>query len=162
MRTGKGIAAALTAVALALALGDTALANSSWHWLTDTRPYEVLPFAAAATVAIEFAAIYFIARVKRPWKTLLVVVIANLLSFGLPYPILLASPASSYTLDRLPYLIGPLYLIVTLALELPVTILSLRKDAPGDKRLVLTVIAANAVTTAMCAVIERAYSHGSW
>lgn len=162
MKTGKGISAALTALALTLAPWTPALANSSWHWLTDTRPYEVLPFAAAATVAIEFAAIYFIARVRRPWKTLLVVLIANLLSFGLPYPILLASPASSYTFDRLPYLIGPLYLIVTLAIELPVTILSLKKDSPSDKRLLLTVICANVLTTAMCAVIERVYSHGSW
>lgn len=162
MKTGKAISASLSAMALVPALCAPAFANSSWHWLTDTRPYEVLPFAAAATVAIEFAAIYFVARVRRPWKTLIVVLIANLLSFGLPYPILLASSASSYTLDRLPYLIGPLYLIVTLAIELPVTILSLKKDSPGDKRLVLTVIGANVLTTAMCAVIERVYSHGSW
>ena len=162
MKTGKNISAALGSLAAAAALCTPALANSSWYWLTDTRPYEVLPFAAAATVAIEFAAIYFVARVRRPWKTLFVVLIANLLSFGLPYPIQLASPASSYTLDRLPYLIGTLYFTITIAIELPVTILSLKKDAPSEKRLVLTVLAANALTTAMCAAVERLYSHGSW
>jgi hypothetical protein len=34
-----------------------AYANSSWHWLTTTTPFDILPYVVVLTLAIEYVAI---------------------------------------------------------------------------------------------------------
>ena len=38
----------------------TASANSSWRWLSEARPYDVLPFVAVITITIETAALWYV------------------------------------------------------------------------------------------------------
>ncbi len=163
MKTGKNIGSALTALAAVLCLTTTASANSSWVWLTDARPGEVLPFTAAATVAIEFCAIYFIGRSKRPWKTLLVVVLANLVSFLGTYLVMKSGNAQTGhgVWDRGCF-VGLLFLIATVAIELPITYYNLNKDVESTRRLLWTAVLVNAATTVMCAVVERIFCEGHW
>lgn len=162
MKTGKAIGTALTIPAAALCLKCFAAANTSWVWLTDARPGDVLPFTAAATIAIEFCAVYFIGRTRRPWKTLLVVVMANLMSFIGPYLLMkLGNARTGHGVWDTGYFVGVIFLLITVAIELPITYYNLKPDAVSLKRLMWTVIAANAVTTAMCAVVERLYCSGS-
>lgn len=63
----------------------TASANSSWRWISDTRPYDVLPFVALITIAIETVALWLMLNKQRLVKIAIVVVLANLLSFAAPY-----------------------------------------------------------------------------
>lgn len=82
MKTGKGITVVLTGLSLAFALSFGALAHSSFIWETDWRPFHVLPFTFTLSVAAEYAALTFIARVEQPWKTLAIVLIGNILAYG--------------------------------------------------------------------------------
>lgn len=66
-------------------LSTTAYANSSWIWLTRRQPYELLPLAVLVTFVIETGVILFSLREKKLWKTLMLVTVANLMSFLLPY-----------------------------------------------------------------------------
>jgi hypothetical protein len=40
-----------------LFLSISAYANSSWHWLTKTNPFDILPYAVILTLLIEYVAI---------------------------------------------------------------------------------------------------------
>lgn len=82
MKTGKSITVVLTGLSLAFALSFGALAHSSFIWETDWRPFHVLPFTFTLSVAAEYAALTFIARVEQPWKTLAIVLIGNILAYG--------------------------------------------------------------------------------
>lgn len=42
----------VTSIMLCL-LCTTAYANSSWHWVSQTRPYDVLPIAIIVTLLVE-------------------------------------------------------------------------------------------------------------
>lgn len=162
MKTGKAMGTMLTALAVAMCLTGAAWANTSWVWLTDARPGDVLPFTAAATIAIEFCAAYFVGRTGRPWKTLIVVVLANLMSFIWPYLLMkFGNAQTGHGVWDTGYFVGVIFLLITVAIELPITYYNLKPGAQSSKRLLWTVIAANVVTTAMCAVVERLYCHGS-
>lgn len=43
--------------AVCLLLGVRVYANSSWVWISETRPFDVLPWVAAVTILIEAAAV---------------------------------------------------------------------------------------------------------
>lgn len=114
-------------------------------------------------MAIEFCAIYFIGRSKRPWKTLLVVVLANLVSFLGTYLVMKSGNAQTGhgVWDRGCF-VGLLFLIATVAIELPITYYNLSKDVESTRRLLWTAVLVNAATTVMCAVVERIFCEGHW
>lgn len=88
MRLKKRMHAGITAVPALLAgsfFFATARANSSWKWISDARPYALLPWVALGTLLIETRCIDRLARVYRPWKVLLAVALGNGLSFMAPY-----------------------------------------------------------------------------
>ena len=68
-----------------LYLSESVYADSSWVWISETRPYNVLPYVVILTLTIEIVMINYMAKVDRLGKTSLVVTIANLCSFLLPY-----------------------------------------------------------------------------
>jgi len=153
-----------------------AYANSSWHWLT-TSPLPVLPYAAAGTILIEFLGIARFGGIKKPYKSLRVtfaffaVCAANLLSFIVPYLFLMTADAGGgrgvYTFEEVFYggpfyMIGLFYLLLTLFIEIPVICLLLMFNVESKKRLLLTALAVNVITTVMVAVIERIICRGSW
>ena len=156
----------LLAAVFAFLFPMTVSANSSWQWISETRPYDILPVVVIITLLIEILTISFIPRVKALPKVVFFVVLANILSFAAPY-VFLYFTSSLYTfeqaLERMPYYtVGIVYLIVTLIVEIPTVFLGLKKSANNSKKLLLTAIGANVVTTVLTAVVERIFCRGSW
>ena len=130
---------ALAVLMMICLLPITASANSSWRWLSEARPYDVLPFVAVITIAIETAALWYVLGKKHLVKIAVVVVIANLLSFAAPY-LWMYYEMHVETLKSFSWLmesghyytVGGVYLFMTLMVETPVVFFTLRKNA-GNK-----------------------------
>lgn len=147
----------------------TASANSSWIWLSEARPYDVLPFVAVITIAIETAALWLGMGKKHLLKIAVVVVVANLLSFAAPYVWIYiemhveAIKSFSWLMKSgYYYTIGSVYLFMTLMIEVPVVFLSMRKQAGNKWQLLLIAIGANTLTTLITAAAERIFCYGQW
>ncbi len=161
----KSLSAFVVAVLLVMLSTTTVFANSSWHWVTDTAPIDLLPFVAIVTLIIETLAINFIPKVNKPVKVFAVVAIANILSFLMPYILLSCEPPyhSIKTAFRYPfYTVGGVFLFMTLATELPVVYFTLKKYVESKKHLLLSVIGSNVVTTVLVAIVERVLCYGHW
>lgn len=161
----------LCSISVMLIFPLNVFANSSWHWVTDTRPYYILPFAIIVTLAIETLAIKFIAKVPNIAKVFCFVVIGNIISFLAPYVyasvigVITDTPwvDLEYMVTQTEfYTVGTIFLILTVIAELPVVYFSLRKEAKSKLALTLTIIGANVVTTGAVALIERLLCHGEW
>lgn len=148
-----------------------ASANSSWKWISDTRPYDILPFIIALTLVIETLTYIFIVKIKRPVKVFITVAIANHLSFLTPYILgyFGYNGGITYTfqhaLEHMPYYtIGLEYFLTTVFIEFLVIWFCLIKDIPKNfnMRFGLTIVGINALTTVICAVAERIIAYGSW
>jgi len=152
---------------IAVTIPQAVFANSSWHWISETRPWDILPWAAFATIVIEVLVIGKVSSIKQMGITALVVFGANLLSFLAPYG-LLAYAGSWYgtfqhNLNTHPaYIVGVVFLLITLTIELPVVYLALKKYARDTHILIRSIIYSNAATTIMIAIIERIITEGSW
>lgn len=72
-----------------------AYANSSWRWISDTRPYDVLPFVIIITLAAETISIIKFSHIGNKVKTFLIVLIGNILSFAAPYILTALFPRSN-------------------------------------------------------------------
>lgn len=144
-------------------------ANSSWHWLT-TSPLTVLPFAIIFTLIIEIIMVIKLGKVRNYKKVIMIVSLANLISFLVPYierayrfrPI-----SGEYALldafETGPFyivLVG--YLLLTVMVELPVVYLLLRKDSDDEKDLNKSIIFSNIITTLLVAICERLICIGKW
>lgn len=141
-------------------------ANSSWRWISETRPYDVLPFVVILTLVIECLSVCFIAKVKNIPKLIFVVLLANILSFAAPYLFLFIIPSLytfEQTLEHTPfYIVGITYLFITLAVEIPTVYFTLKKSSPNPQKLLFTIIGVNVLTTILTAIIERIFCTGSW
>ncbi|MCI6737322.1 MAG: hypothetical protein MR593_04285 [Intestinibacter sp.] len=140
-------------------------ANSSWHWVSDRRPYDVLPFVIIITLLIETFFVVHFAKVKNLLKAFLVVLISNILSFIFPY--FTYAFDEIYTFEQMmehtpSYTIGLAYLLSTLIIEFPLVYGFLFKDAPNEKSLISSIIVSNIITTILVFVIERILSPGCW
>lgn len=147
----------------------TASANSSWRWLSEARPYDVLPFVAVITIAIETAALWLVLGKKHLVKSAVVLVIANLLSFVAPYVWIYiemhveALKTFSWLMESGHYYtVGGVYLFMTLMIEVPVVFLTLRKHTDNKWRFMLTAVGANVITTLITAAAERIFCYGQW
>lgn len=93
--------------------------------------------------------------------------IANILSFSAPYVLNYVLSRSIYTfsqmLEQIPiFIVGSWYLLLTLAVEIPVVYLGIRKDAADRKKLIGVLVLSNLVTTLLVATLERFLCQGSW
>ena len=149
-----------------LILPQAVFADSSWCWLTDTRPFDILPPVALATIVIEVLAIWLIPNTGKLMKTAVAVILANAASFLLPYALLLNDPVYPKFDDMLNagpnYIVGAGFVILTLVLEIPIVYNLLKKHVDSKKKLLWSIIGSNIVTTAMVAVIERMVTNGYW
>ena len=146
-----------------LVLSQFVFADSSWCWLTDTRPFDILPPVALATIVIEVLAIWLIPNTGKLMKTAVAVILANAASFLLPYALLLNDPVYPKLLNAGPnYIVGAGFVILTLVLEIPIVYNLLKKHVDSKKKLLWSIIGSNIVTTAMVAVIERMVTDGYW
>lgn len=148
--------------------GITAFANSSWIWISKTRPYDVLPWVVIGTLLIETISLFAFAKLKNKFKTFVFVTLANAISFAAPYLVNLVLyyeqrfPFENY-LDNWPsYTVGIIFCVVTILIELPVVYFSLRKEADSNKKFIITVVVSNIVTTVLVAITERIFCVGRW
>lgn len=147
----------------------TAYANSSWIWLTD-NPLTILPYAIIFTLIVEIMAVIKVGKVKNYKRACLIILIANLSSFILPYVFLAFEflPFSdtlsiSYSVSSGPYYIVLTgYLMMTLLIELPVTYFLLEKSSLNKKSLIFSIIFSNVFTTLVVGIIERMVCIGHW
>lgn len=52
---------------------QVAFADSSWYWISEKRPWDILPWVAIATILIETLAIWLIPKTKQFIKTIRIV-----------------------------------------------------------------------------------------
>ena len=158
----------LIVLSLMLAAVPTAVfANSSWYWISEQRPWDILPWVALATIVIEVLAIWLIPKTKQLVKISRIVIVANLVSFLLPYGVLAGGDAVHETFQDVlnagpVYIVSVMFLIMTLAVELPVVYKVLKKYVQNKKLLLWTIIGTNTVTTIMVAIVERMITEGAW
>ena len=149
-----------------LILPQAVFADSSWCWLTDTRPFDILPPVALATIVIEVLAIWLIPNTGKLMKTAVAVILANAASFLLPYSVLVFNqvyPKFEDALNAGPnYIVGFGFVMLTLLIEIPIVYNLLKKHVDNKKKLLWSIIGSNIVTTAMVAVIERMVTNGYW
>lgn len=167
MKAYKSVSTAFITAVMLFGFTLTACANSSWVWISETRPYDVLPFVAVATLIIETAAINIFLKVENWHKTFVGVLIGNLISFAVPYiGYSNTTPYAGYytlgqILNRGPfYTVGGAFLLITLLVELPFMYFWLKKDVKNKRLLVIVTVLANVVTTAMVALCERLLCEG--
>ena len=147
-----------------------ASANSSWVWISETRPYDILPFVIIGTLLIETVAVNLVSKVGNWYKTFFAVLEGNIISFVVPYigysnttPYADAGYTLSEIINHGPYYtVGTAFLLLTLIIELPVVYFLLKKDADNKKKLALCIVLANVVTTVLVAVVERTLCYGRW
>ena len=166
MKKSNFLSLTLFTAVFSLAFSITASANSSWRWISESRPHDVLPFVILLTLVIEFLLIYFIAKAKNLLKITLFVFLANALSFAAPYLLLYIVPSLytfQQTLEHTPfYIVGIVYWVTTIIIEVPTVYIALQKQTENLKKLFLTIITANTLTTILTAIIERTVCKGIW
>jgi hypothetical protein len=144
-------------------------ANSSWHWLT-ASPMKVLPFAVVFTMLIETASVIKFGRVSNSRKAFYIICLANIMSFIAPYLerayrfIPTSGGLSIFAaFNKGPfYMILAGYLILTIAVELPIVYFLLKKESANRKNLLISILLSNTVTTLLVAVCERIICVGRW
>lgn len=155
---------------LLLFIPQVVSANSSWCWISETRPYDVLPVVAIATILVECGMINRCIRPKNYHVILAYVSVANLLSFICPYIINYCrltvvrgyQPISEMFEHWPAYTVGICFLIMTIAVELPIVYFGLKKRSDNTKKLKGIIVLANVITTIMVAVVERLFCQGHW
>lgn len=159
----------LTSFLTLLIFSTTTYANSSWIWLTD-NPLTILPYAIIFTLIVEIITVIKLGKIKDYKKACLIIIIANLSSFILPYVFLAFEflPFSdtlsiSYSVNKGPYYIVLTgYLMMTILIELPITYFLLEKNTLNKKRLILSIITSNVATTLAVAIVERILYIAQW
>ena len=155
---------------LVLSIPQVVSANSSWCWISETRPYDVLPVVAIATILIECGMINRCTRPKNYHVILAYVSIANLLSFICPYIINYCrligvrgyQPISDMFEHWPAYTVGICFFIMTIVVELPIVYFELKKRTDNTKKIKGIIVLANVITTIMVAVVERLICQGHW
>lgn len=154
----------------------TVYANSSWYWVSTTRPLDLLPIVVIITLLLEILSINYIAKINNLKRVIPVVSIANLLSFLLPYAWLGISPrnvyvissesiidAIKYTVEHTPFFtVSFLFLLITLLVETPIVYLFFKSSVIDKKKLIFVIITINILTTAITFEVERLFCYGEW
>lgn len=156
------------ALVMSFGFSLTALANSSWVWITESRPYDVLPFVIVFTLVAETYFIAFFCKIESKSKVFVPVLIGNFLSYAMPYIIEYQTMYGEYyglkhSIDHGPfYTVGTAFLVMTIVAELPVVYLALRKKAEDKRVLAISIVIINVLTTVFVALLERVLCRGQW
>lgn len=142
-------------------------ADSSWVWISEKRPFDILPWVASGTIIIEWLAIWLIPKTGHVLKVLGVVVISNATSFLLPYAFLRADlswyGSFDHILDSGPYyIVSGVFLLLTIVIEMPIVYNALKGQVQDKRVLKAAIIVSNIITTAGVAVVERLLTYGYW
>lgn len=152
----------------ALPLVTVAYANSSWIWISEKRPWDILPWVILVTLAVEILAIRLFGGEKRTGRIALFVTLGNLISFLVPYLLKLVSYATQgFDFDKYlnhapSFIVGLAFLALTLIVELPLVYFALKPKEEPRRRLLWAIVGANVVTTALTAIVEQVLCKGQW
>ncbi|HKK94883.1 MAG TPA: hypothetical protein VJ916_00965 [Anaerovoracaceae bacterium] len=154
-------------LAIVLLVPQITYADSSWYWVSKTRPFDILPFVAIGTILIEVMWIRYATRMKELGKVVIVVIVANLVSFLAPYVIEYFSMSwyGSFfdVIDSVPiFTVNAGFLLLTLAVEMPIVYNLLKKYVANKKMLMWHTLYANVATTVMLVIVERLICSGLW
>ena len=158
-------------MALIMLLPVSVFADSSWVWISEKRPFDILPWVALETILIEWLSIWLIPKTGHALKVLGIVIIANAASFLLPYAFLKANLKANlswygtfeHILDSGPhYIVSGVFLLLTLLIEMPIVYNVLKSKVQDKKKLQLAIIVSNIITTVGVAIIERIITEGHW
>ena len=144
-----------------------AFADSSWIWISEKRPFDILPWVAIGTILIEWLSIWLIPKTGQALKALGTVTLANAASFLLPYAFLKESLSWYGTFDHIldsgpHYIVSGVFLLLTIIIEMPIVYNVLKSNVQSKRMLQITIIVSNIITTAGVAVIERLITEGHW
>ena len=144
-----------------------AFADSSWVWISEKRPFDILPWVALGTILIEWLSIWLIPKTGHALKVLGIVIIANAASFLLPYAFLKADLSwygtFEHILDSGPhYIVSGVFLLMTIIIEMPIVYNALKKQVQDRRKLKVVIIVSNIITTAGVAIVERLITEGHW
>ena len=155
-------------VALCVAYVRPVYANSSWRWLTDKQPWQLLPIAIVFTLLVEISMHKYILNVRGS-KIYIAIIAANICSYILPYVIegWEGYYWMGYTIPRALssgpyYMIGMGFLFMTLLVEIPVVLGIMKKYVEDKKKMIAVTVISNIITTGFVFVIERIVCQGSW
>lgn len=159
----KGFIIAITLIIVPMRV----YANSSWHWISETRPFDILPWVALGTILIEWLMIWKIPKLDKGLKVLGVVIASNLASFLLPYMIMWFESSwygsFQYILNSGPhYIVGIIFLILTCSVEIPLIYLFFQKKTENPTLLIKVILLANVITTIGVAIVEHVLTKGAW
>jgi hypothetical protein len=154
----RAVSSGLLVTMLLLFFPIPAFADSSWVWLA-TTPENILPYAIIGTLAIEIFIIAKFNHIKRFLKVSGVVTLANALSFGIPYLLMLLLDDPKMPTEWSGYynfyIIGAILFFITIAIELPTVYQLLKNDVSDRKRLIITTVVANTITTVLVVLCAR-------
>lgn len=156
------IATAAAAALLLCTFPLFAKARTSWVWTTDGRPFSFLLTFALGALALETLLLPTIAPGQKKTKVLEVLCLGNLVTFLLPYLLRYLGEVYEIISPSDHYVVGVLFLVVLLVLEVPVEYNLLHRDDSPNPRLLAGLLVANAVSTAGIALLERLAFHGYW
>lgn len=169
MRKNNWCVSLVAALVLSFAFSFSAAANSSWRWITESRPYDVLPFVIVFTLLIETYAIKHLCAIERTDRVFVPVLIGNIISYAMPYAAYSQTTpyagaySLGYILERGPfYTVGIVFLLMTLIVEIPVVYAFLKKKANSKNTLIKVTFAVNVFTTVLVAITERVICRGKW
>lgn len=151
-------------------LQKEAYADSSWLWLSQKRPYELMPIAIVMTILVEVVMIVIFLKISDLKKVILAVTVGNALSFIIPYAVnyaMLRADMGYKSIERAfstgpYYMVGMGYLFLTIIIELPVVYIGLKEEINDKKRSILVICIANVITTILVFCIERITCYGQW
>ena len=135
----------------------------SWTWLSDVRPYHLLPLTVAVASTVESLSLIYVAKVTYKSKTVFFTILCNIISFAAPYVAIhlfddegLASIETSnpYGILRIAY-VGAILFFEWIAI-----FIALGDYVESEKRLLWTIFGSNAVTTVLVIIIENILAPG--
>lgn len=176
MNKNKTLFSLAIAMLLVVLFPITAYANSSWHWISSSRPLDLFPIVVIVTLLIEIFCINYIAKIKDLKRVIPVVSLANLVSFVVPYIWLGVNPRNvytasgedifyviKYTVEHTPtFTVSLVFLVMTLLVETPIVYLFFKDRVQNKKNLIFNIILINFITTAITFAVERLFCYGEW
>ena len=154
-------------VIINLLVPNAIYANSSWHWLSNNRPYDILLYVVFLTITIETIMVNYFGKINDLKQVSAVIVLSNLMSYYLPYLFVRFMPYALYDnyidyINHFPvYIVGIGYLLITLVIEIPLDYTLLKKTT-NKRELLLSILISNILTTSLVYCIERLYAKGIW
>lgn len=158
----------LMSLILTISLVLPVSANSSWVWLTGVTPFYILPVAVLVTICVESLIVSKYIEAGKFFKIIFFVLVANISSFVLPYLLeysqakMVCDTFDQYLHKGPTYMIGFVYLFLTLISEVPIVYNALKKNAGDKGKLFKIILISNIITTVAVAILERIFCRGRW